>query len=183
MTIGLDIDDTITESSELIVSYVKKHFNVDDINIVREILGGEIKDELLRFYDIHLGEMVANYKLKENVKPVIDRLRKSGHKVVIITARGYTKTKDDIPKITKDYFKRHNIKVNKIIFNKLDKEEVCLTNKIDIMIDDSIETLERIKAKGINVLLFNSLSNEHVKTKLDRVNSWLDLEKYINNLN
>ena len=55
MTIGLDIDDTITESSELIVNYVKKHFNVDDINIVNEILSGVIEGELHNIYNTNLG--------------------------------------------------------------------------------------------------------------------------------
>ncbi len=181
MTIGLDIDDTITESSELIVNYVKKHFN-DDINIVSEILGGKIEGELLRFYDIHLGEMVASYKLKDNVKEVIDRLRKNGHKVVIITTRGFTKTKDDIPGITRKYFKKHDINVDKIVFNKLHKEVACVTNKIDLMVDDSISTLEKIKSKGIKVLLFNSMSNKKSITSLNRVDNWLELESYINSL-
>jgi len=182
MTIGLDIDDTITESSKLQIEYVKKHFNVDDANIVKEILGGEIKGELLRFYEAHLGEMVANYELKANAKEVVDRLRKNGHKIVIITARGYTKTKNDIMKITEEYFKKHHINVDKIIFNKLYKEDASLENKIDLMIDDSINTLEKIRARGIKTLLFTSISNKDIITDINRVDNWLELENYINNL-
>lgn len=182
MTIGIDIDDTITESSELIIEYVKKHFNIDDNSVVNEILGGEIKGELLNFYELHLGEMVANYTLKDHAKEVIDRIREKGHRVVIITARGYTKTKEDIIKITEAYFEKHDLNVDKIVFNKLHKDEVCLENKIDIMIDDSVSTLEKIKAKGIKVLLFNSISNKEQNTNIDRVSNWLELEEYIDKL-
>lgn len=183
MTIGLDIDDTITNSSDLIFTFVKKYFNTDDVNIVREIIGGEIEGELLKFYDAHLGEMVANYTLKDNVKEVIERLRKKGHRVVIITARGYTKTKDSIIKITKKYLQKHNIKVDKIVFNKLDKDIACVKNNIDIMIDDSVSTLEKIRAKNIKVLLYTSIGNKEVTTNIDRVNNWLELEDYIDELN
>ena len=125
---------------------------------------------------------MASYKLKDNFKEVIDRLRKNGHKVIIITARGYTEFKDDIPKITKEYFKRYDIKVDKIVFNKLHKDESCVENKIDIMIDDSIGVLNKIREKGIKVLLFNSMSNKESITNIDRVDNWLELENYINNL-
>lgn len=182
MRIGLDIDDTITESSELQIMYAKKHFNVDDADIVRKILSGEVKDELFNFYNINLGNMVANYCLKANAKEVINRLRKNGHEIIIITARGYTEFNDNIAKITEDYFNKHDIKFDKIVFNKLDKKAACIENKIDIMIDDSISVLESIKSLGIKALLFNSASNKGVKANIDRVDNWLELENYINNL-
>jgi uncharacterized HAD superfamily protein len=182
MRIGLDIDDTITESSELQIEYAKKHFHVDDVDIVRKMLSGEVKGELFNFYNINLGNMVANYHLKANAKEVIARLRNSGHKVIIITARGYTEFSDNIAKITEDYFNKHGIKLDKIVFNKLSKKEACLENKIDIMIDDSIGVLDSVKTAGIKTLLFNSVSNKGIKTNIDRVDNWLELENYINNL-
>lgn len=182
MTIGLDIDDTITESSKLQIEYAKKHFNVDDVDIVRKILNGEVKGELFNFYNINLGKMIVNYELKANVKEVIDRLRNNGHKVIVITARGYTEFNDNIAFITESYFNKHDIKFDKIVFNKLHKDEACVENGIDIMIDDSISTLEKIAAKGIKTLLFNSISNRKIKTNINRVDNWLELENCINNL-
>ncbi|HOP65443.1 MAG TPA: hypothetical protein PLX66_00185 [Bacilli bacterium] len=179
MTIGIDIDDTMTCSSEAMLEYAKKYFKINDDNIVREILNGEIKGELFKFYNIHLGKILTNCLLKKDVKKVIDKLRKTGNKVIIITARGYTKFKDDIPKITKEYLKKHNIEVDKIVFNKLDKVKACLDNNIDIMIDDSINVLDKVKENNIKVLLFTSISNENKNTDIDRVDNWLELEKYI----
>ncbi len=182
MNIGLDIDDTMTNSSELITEYAKKYFNSDDMNLINSILNAKkIEGKLLDFYYEYLPEMMSIYKLKDNVKEVIDRLRSKGHKIIVITARGYT-VQVGIAEITKEYFKRHQIVVDDIIFRSVDKTEPCIKNNINIMIDDSISVLEKLKENNIKPLLFNSVTNKDFNTNIDRVNNWLELEEYLDKL-
>jgi uncharacterized HAD superfamily protein len=183
MTIGIDIDDTITNSSELIIEYAKKYFASDDINLINDLLhGNNITSKMTAFYDKYLLKLLSSYSIKESVKDVIDRLRLKGHKIILISARGY-KVKVGQIKVTKDYLKKHNIKTDKMIFKARDKVKACLENNVDLMIDDSVKVLENLKSSGINTLLFTSISNKDIKTNITRVESWLELELYINKVN
>ena len=47
------------------------------------------------------------------------------------------------------------------------------------MIDDSIKVLEDLKDTEIEPILFDSIVNKNINTDIKRVNSWLELEKYI----
>lgn len=97
-----------------------------------------------------------------------------------ITDKGYT-VKKGLMEVTRKYFKKHKIVVDKIIFRTIDKVDACIENKIDLMIDDSIKVLEDLDNNGINTILFSTISNKNYKTNLVRVDNWLDLEKYIEN--
>lgn len=180
MNIGLDIDDTMTNSSELMTEYAKKYFNTTDINQINNLLHTKMSSEkVFDFYNQYLPEMMEKYELKENVKEVIDRLHANGHKIIIITARGRT-IKNGLEEITEKYLKKHKIEVDNIIFREVDKAAVCVANNIDIMIDDSIPILEKVKASGIKAVLFTSIRNQNISTNIDRVTNWLELENYLN---
>lgn len=181
MTIGIDIDDTMTNSSELIIEYAKKHFKSNDMNLINNILhGNNITTEMQYFYNKYLLELLSKYTLKKDVKEVIDRLRLQGHKVILISARGYGVKTGQIT-VTRNYLKRYKIKVDDIVFRTRDKSQACLDNKIDLMIDDSVEVLESLSTKGINTLLFRSISNKNIMTEIDYVDDWIELEAYIQN--
>ena len=187
MVIGIDIDDVITDSSELIMEYAKKYLKSDDINLINNLLhGNDVNDELMNFYSNYLLKIQANYKLKENVKEVIDRLKLDGHKIVIITARGTGKAHPSLLKLDQisvatKYLKKHQINYDKIIFRARDKREVCIENNLDFLIDDSVVVLESIKDTNVKPVFFNSISNKAIKTDFHTVSSWLEIEEYINN--
>lgn len=183
MTIGVDIDDTITNSSELIIKYVKKFFNTDNPTLISNVMHlTQIEDKLLEFYEKYLYELMNTYTIKENAKEVIDRSRAKGHKIIIITARGYT-IRNGIIDITKNYLKEHGINYDKIIFQARSKVNACKENNIDLMIDDSVEVVTELKKEGINAILFTSFNNKDIDVDFTRVNSWLEIEEYIDKLN
>ena len=57
------------------------------------------------------------------------------------------------------------------------KAEVCKKNKIDLMIDDDPLNYKKISSVGVKCLLFDD--REKYDLKEDYVDSWLDIEKYI----
>ena len=182
MKIGIDIDDTITCTSELIIEYAKKHFNSDDDNFISDILRAKtIEGELLDFYNDYLIEMVGKYELKTDFKEVLEMLRAKGHRIIAITARGYTVDKGIIG-ATEEYFKRADVSFDKMIFRSVEKSLPCNENSVDLMIDDSISVLKEVSEKGIKTLLFTSINNNDADVNFDRANNWNEVFEYIENL-
>ena len=72
-----------------------------------------------------------------------------------------------------------NINFHKLLTSQQDKAQACLNEKIDLMIDDSIDTCESVKASGVRTLVFTSDLNKDKETTCDRVGSWVELYNYI----
>jgi len=179
MRIGLDIDDTMTNSAETIREYAAEYFKGEDLDKVLD--APSIDGKLLEFLDKNLAEMSSKYTLKDNVKEVLDRLKEKGHEIIIITARSYTPVQGNIIEVTLDHFKKNDIVVDDITFKALEKTKICIEKQIDIMIDDSIKVLEDLEKSGIDTLLFTTAKNKDKETHLKRVKTWLEIEEYIDN--
>lgn len=182
MRIGVDIDDTITNSWECLIPYYSSRFNIPKeilskskpyYNAIKHLIPLEdYYKTILPIHDKHSNDIT----LKDEVKEVIDKLYALGHKIYFITARGTDYT--DSYKLTKDYLDSHGIKYEKIYTAVGNKADICLKEKIDLFIDDSFKHCTSVKEKGIDVLMFNTYYNkEH--TNFDRVNSWHEIYEYI----
>lgn len=182
MNIGIDIDDTITNSTEIIKKYVIKydtHYsnskelinNLD--NIVRGIKYTNIVE---RFFIDYCLEMMGKVKVKEHASEVINNLRKKDNKIFIITARS-DKYYGDTTKYIQDYLKNNNIEYDEIIHSQTHKLKACKENKIDIMFDDAVDTCEILNKNKIKAYLFTSELNKDLQTTSPRVNDWYEIEK------
>ncbi len=188
MRIGIDVDDTICSTNETILVEVDKYD--------KEVLGGTgIKNikayeftEMMgwpkegkgKFFKDRLEYIMSISPIKENAIHYINKLYDEGHEIYFIT---YRKDKyiADPYKLTKDYLERHNIKYHKLIANSGDKGIVAYNNKIDLFIDDNPSHCSDVELYGIKVLLFESLYNKD-NIKFDRVKSWDEVYKYIQNM-
>ena len=179
MTIGIDIDDTLTNSAETIREYAAEYFKGEDLEVI--LNAPRIEGRLREFLDEYAAEMMNKYTLKDNAKEVIDRLIAKGHKIVLITARGYS-FGSDIFDITFDYLKRNNIYYDDIVFKALEKLEACLEKKVDVMIDDCVKSQKRLHEQGIKTIVFTTKKNQFIQTDLNRANTWLEVEKLIGKL-
>lgn len=184
MRIGIDIDDTITDSTKTVKKYIKKYdsyYSKDHklINGLESIIRGFFDVEEARlFFKDHCMEIGNEIKVKKNAKEVIDKLMRDGHEIVIITARSDKYYKDS-DKYCADYLKRNNINYDKLVTKQTYKIETCKREKIDLMIDDAIDTVENLEKEGIKSVLFTSELNKDKKTKVKRVNNWNQLYDYI----
>lgn len=181
MRIGVDIDDTIVDTTKRIVQYVAEHFAIADkeeaLNIAREVLFSDFQDsKSLDFVQKHFINIAESAAIKENAKEVLKRLS-DRHEIYIITARS-----DEMFKsidMTIDYLKDYQIPHDKLITGAFNKVDDCKEHAIDLMIDDMISTIETVKNAGIKTLLFNSDSNREMPSTSDRVDDWLEVERYI----
>ena len=177
MRIGIDIDDTITETASLIDDVLMEN-RLYDLDNDFDSYGYE---ELKSYSDIiseNIYKVLKNCPIKNNAVEVIKHIKDLGHEIYIITARNNLYSKNVID-ITISFLKEHGIIYDKIIFDCDEKKSVCLDNKIDIMLDDKaslIENLENTKTVGI---LFTAPFNKDSKCR--RVNNWLEFKSIIDN--
>ena len=159
MIIGIDIDDTITNTTDKINEYLSKH-----VGKKRSEMSIEAYREFARKYTI---EIHKNVSLKKDAKEVIDYLRSIGYKIYIITLRGI----EDNPRIvenTLEYLKNNNINYDKIFFKVYQKGLFCKENNISLMIDDY--------DRNINDCIVNSV--KYLQFGKD-VSSWKEIKNMI----
>ena len=188
MKIGIDIDDTITESGKVIKEFCYKYdkdYSDNNllINSINDIMRGFLKDDIVKqFFNDHCVEICNTIELKDNVKEVIDKLRNEGNKIYLITARS-DKFYGDARYHTSKYLENKNINYDVLSTGQTFKVEYCKQEGIDLMIDDAIDTVENMKENGINSLLFTSEINKDKETSVKRVNNWLEVYDIIHNMN
>ena len=125
-----------------------------------------MNDESLKeeFFQKELKEAYKEVEIKREVKEVIKRLRNKGNKIYIITSRSDNYHGIDFTQITKDWFQKQNLEV--------DKEY-----QIDLMIEDNPYNFKKIRELGINCILYDNRGKFDLKQ--DYYTSWLEIEKYI----
>ena len=179
MKIGIDIDDTVTETLDEIKRLLALHeheYAPEGEHIVPNHL---IKNEFSqRFFADYAYEMLHDLKLKPHVKEVLLKLHEEGHELLFITARSNTYLGDSY-KFTKDYLDRNNVYYDKLFAGEEHKLERCLAEGVDLMIDDSVRTCNRVQEGGVKSLVFNSEFNMNDETTCDRVDNWDQIYEYV----
>lgn len=185
MKIGIDIDDVITNTSETMEEYVMKSNNSKKLQEhMKEIMkGNPSTPEVIEFGIKNYLKVFQKVKLKDNAKEVMQRLLDKGNQIYLITARGEKlEFFRGSEKVTKEFLEYNNIKYTKIIFNAVNKVQLCVDNQIDVMIDDSVEHCEDVKNIGIKSIVFTSKVNKDINTPIERVNNWIELETKLNEM-
>lgn len=183
MRIGVDIDDTITSSWS---TYAKEYAKVLGIEEDKLINGKPYYSDIIK-EKYTLEEYFEKIKpindkitpilpLKEDVKEIIDKIYELGHTITFITARGKETT--NAYEVTKKYLDDSNIKYEKLILSPLNKSKVCLEEKIELFIDDSIKHCNAVSGEGIDVLMFETRYNKDY-LELKHIKSWKEIYEYI----
>lgn len=189
MRIGIDIDDTITNSSDVFIEYAKKYnkdnnilHKIDNTILDTEKSFGWKKEDQIYFLNKYLKEILQKVNPKPNSIEVINKLKNEGHEIYFITARSDKEINDSMFKLTENWLKQNNYEYNFLITESKDKLNSCIKNKIDVFIDDSYSNCKLIKdSMTIPVLLFSTRYNLNVKDdSLIRVNDWFEIYNYLN---
>ena len=181
MRIGIDIDDTLTNTYEYTIRVISKIYNLDYKKLLRKKMNyDELKINYPKVFEKETYEKeIKNVKLKENAKKVINKLYKN-NEIIIITARNKNECK--LPyNLCYNYLTKNKIKFNELIVEAMDKGRICYENKIDLFIDDSINNCLNVLEYGIDTFIFDNIYNKN--TKIKRVKNWLEINKYIERIN
>ncbi len=183
MRIGIDLDDTITKTDEILFKYAKIYNEEEKIlfNINREEWNltkafGWNEENIKEFFSKYLKSIYEEAEIKENAKERINKLKDDGNEIIIITARD-TKSLKEVHEVCKDWLINNKINVDKIVVDGEDKAQKCLENKIDIFIDDNICNCENVYNNlKIPVLLMNGRYNkDYQNPKIKRVYNWNEI--------
>lgn len=196
MRIGIDIDGVLTDIERWKLDYGSKfYYEKYNKRIVNpkgyetiEVFNSTDKedDEFWRKYFI---DYAKNVQMRIFADEVTRKLKEDGHELYIITARGsFLSHSADVmdyelnKKIVIDWLKEKKITYDEIIFSPENKLDICLENKIDIMIEDSPKGIMNI-ARKIPVICFDAGYNEECKKEnIIRCFSWYDIYTKISDL-
>ena len=158
MTIGIDLDNTLVDTQTKMYEFIYSDERKEDLlKNIEALTTGNTKNEMVKyFYKKYATKIFETAELIIGTKEAIDYLVKTGHRVVFITLRGDKNKMYASSEIaTIKYLEEHKIPFSNIIFNSKNKVQDCKTEKIDIMLDDSLRTIARISKTSIKGVLFN----------------------------
>ena len=185
MVIGIDMDDTICSTNELIIEVADQYdkevlggTGVKDVNAYEftEMMGWP-KEMKGQFFADRLEYIMSHSPIKEGAREVINRLHDNGCEIIIISFRK-DKYLTDPYKLTIDWLQENGIKYDKVFVNTGTKQDECIENNVKLFIDDKESHCEDVSREGIDVLLFTNAYN-HDEKRFDRADNWMEVKKYI----
>ena len=174
MNIGVDIDDTITNTYETLLTIISMKYGLNYKKLISMNLGYEEVESNLDNYDLYKKDlfsvMAKSVTLKENVVEILNKLRDEGNKIILITARNYEEYGDPY-KVSYEYLVGNNIRFDKLFVDVYDKGSLCKKENIDIFIDDNVRNCNSVNNVGIRTVQFDTSFTPKVKD-VEHVSSW-----------
>ena len=193
MNLGIDIDDTIANTYDVLFKYVQE-YTIHDIVIDREKTNRDIIAQMYRtnfrngdekqdkeFLNRYYEKTVLKVKPKMNAVEKIKKLKEEGNQIYLITAR-FPSNKFNIEELTRNWLKKYDIPYDKLILNSQNKVIVAKENDIDIFVDDSIKNCTEMANVGIKTYMMDTIINKDFESEnIERVYSWPHLYQKIEN--
>lgn len=189
MVIGIDIDNTITHTTEMIMHYAKIFGQERGLNTtpdlryyyLEDVLGWDkaVADEFLSHY---LGYIYRDMLPKEQAVEVISELKQQ-HEIILITSRN--RQYPEVEKVTTEWLAQNGIAYDRLILNAtgnmhyFSKLAVCQENGVELMIEDHHDLVSELSCH-IPVIMFDYPYNRHLNDKnIIRVEHWRQVHKWV----
>lgn len=188
MKIGIDLDGVVFDSEKEFRVYselfdmidLKQNSKTDNRKLRFQDRFQWTKKETEDFLKKYHKQIIEESNFMPGVKRILKLLKKEGHSLIIITARGGMNK--DMIKITEERFKKNGMDIfDKYYWATEDKEEVCKKENIDIMIDDFCENCESIANSRIKTIYLKDApsydleENKYIKV----LYNWGEIYRYI----
>ena len=121
MKLGIDIDDVVVDTSKYAYRYLFPLFrnNPEIMNNLKDIMKGKLtSDKMKQAADKYAPKIWKKAKVKPDAVKVLNSLKEQGYTLIYITARNKS-INSEAEAITYEYFKKHNIPYDKIVFGKI----------------------------------------------------------------
>ncbi len=183
MNIAVDIDDTITNTYETLLPLIAIHYNLDLKKLWKTLPSYKELSKLPdydKFIKDHYHILANIVDVKKDAIEVLRQLRLEGNKIYIITARN-TEEYGNPYKISYDFLTKKGIPFDKLITNVDNKGMKCISEGIDVFLDDSTKNCKSALKYNINTYQFKTqfVSGD---PNIKKINSWNDFYKAIHKL-
>lgn len=189
MNIGIDIDNTITYTREIILEYVRTFQRENDLRSevdpnhysLEESLHWN-KELIERFLSTYLQDIYRYVAPKPCAVEVIKQLRRR-HSITLITSRNQ---RDQVVKATTlEWLSNHQIEYDQLVMNATEnmhhfsKLAACLENQVEVMIEDHHDISLEL-SDHLPVIMFDYSYNAHLDAaNIIRVHGWLEVPPLI----
>lgn len=189
MIIGIDIDNTISNTRETILSAAVQfneanqrpnQFDSSYYNLEKS-LGWDSPTTQL-FLETHLTDIYRQVQPKPHAVEVIRQLHKL-HRIILITSRN--QRNEEITAITLDWLQKYAIAYDKLVMNQTEnphhfsKLSDCLENGVELMIEDHHDLAKEL-SQYFPVILFDYPYNMRlIGDNIIRVQSWLAVREAV----
>lgn len=175
MKIGLDIDDTLTNTQKIFKKYKNKYQRKHHLNYGDKKMSEEEFHDFLNTYGT---KIYLNMSLKKDVLKYIHKWLNEGHEIYFITAR----SNDEFSKMevcTKVFLKNHKLPIQNIIFASKNKYQDSKQLELDVFVDDHESVLDKFPKD--QMLLLRMIPNLNNYSKYTKVANWKQIDFYIHN--
>lgn len=186
--IGIDIDDTLMDIKDELYQAATNYATtlgkkIESINNFEDKNNNGNKWQEVFHFDYQelkcflkeIQEEITNKAVpRKGVVDVIQKLKKDGNEIIIITARD-SEFHDDPYKYSKEWLDKNNIYYDKLVVNKRDKKKACIEENIDLFIDDSESNCLTVESAGIKAI---RISNKRSNNDLATFKTWKDIYHY-----
>ena len=191
MKIGIDLDGVVFDSEKEFRVYselydmidLKQNSKVDNRELRFQDRFKWTKQEVDEFFKKYHKQIVSECNYMPGAKHVLKLLKQDGHDLILITARGGVNK--DIIKITEERLKQDEMDIfDKYYWATENKDDVCVKENVDIMIDDFYKKCESIANKKIKTIYLKDApsyaleENDYIKI----LYNWGEIYRYIKEL-
>lgn len=193
MVVGVDIDEVLGDFTGAFVRYhnrtfgtslTKKHFHTYNYS---QVLGCTEEEATEKILDFQRCYEFKNLSLIPGSQSAIDILSKD-HRLVVVTSR-----QEECRSTTCEWLERHFPgKFHKVHFGhnhyesgntklRKTKLEICRSEGVDFMVEDSLDYALSFPEDGARVLLFDRYWNRNgdLPVHIKRVRSWSDVVRVV----
>ncbi len=192
MRIGVDLDGVLNDVAEWHFACGSKFCLEQNINRGFNPKGYYMEDQFHlsseennEFWRQYIFDLLIAIPIRPYASEVINKLRKAGHKIVILSARDNQflthQYSGMIDYYVKAWLDKYNVEYDELVINTSNKREKCLSIGLDLMIEDKASNVDDI-SKIIPVMVFDAPYNQGCTGKnVIRVYSWYQIYQEIIN--
>ena len=188
MKIGIDLDGVVFDSEKEFRVY-SELYDMLDLKQNSKINNKELKfqsrfkwtkEDIDGFLNKYHKQIIVESNFMPGVKRILKLLKEDGHTLILITARGGMNR--DMIKVTEERLQQNEMNIfDKYYWATENKDEVCVKENVDIMIDDFCDKCKSIANSKIKTIYlkdapsYDSEENEYIKV----LYNWGEIYRYI----